>query len=124
MPLVGLLWERGIGTRSCCQDYGDLLALHAPGLPVGDPGWVAFFTGRVWVEIDTDDTDSLMRVLVRDGELRLAMSQWGLPGSWMWVRPVLPDMVGEGARAAGSTHLFFPREHLDRVVRVLRSADH
>lgn len=78
----------------------------------------------MWVEIDADDTDSLMRVLVRDGELRLAVSQWGLPGSWMWVRPVLPDLVGEGVRAVDSTHLFFPREHLGRVVRVLRSADH
>jgi hypothetical protein len=120
VELLQHLWELGVRTRSSCQDYGALLAMTAPGLPVGDPRWVDFYTGRVWVEMDAAHAEDLAGRLSRDGELRLAISQWGTAESWMWTRPILPDLVGGRGRTADSAHLFFPREQLARVVHVLR----
>jgi hypothetical protein len=80
---------------------------------------VEFFTGRVWVEMDADHAETVVGMLSRDGELRLAMSQWGMRESWWWVRPILPGLAGGRGRTSDSAHLFFPREHLDRVLDVL-----
>jgi hypothetical protein len=120
VDLLRLLWGLGVRTRSSCQDYGDLLAMSAPGLPVGDPRWVEFFTGRVWVEMDADHAEAVVGMLSRDGELHLAMSQWGMPESWLWFRPLLPDLARDRGRTSDSAHVFFPREHLPQVLKVLR----
>lgn len=120
MELLRLLWELGVRTRSSCQDYGALLAMSAPGLPVGDPRWMDFYTGRVWVEMDAAHAEDLVGWLSRDGELRLAMSQWGMADSWMWTRPILPNLVGGRGRTADSAHVVFPRHHLQRVLNVLQ----
>ncbi|WP_160050865.1 hypothetical protein [Nocardiopsis sp. FR4] len=120
MDLLRLLWESGVRTRSSCQDYGALLAMTAPGLPVGDQRWVDFYTGRVWVEMDAAHAEDLAGRLSRDGELRLAMSQWGMAESWVWTRPILPDLVGGRGRTADSAHVFFPRHHLQKVLNVLQ----
>lgn len=121
--LIPCLWRLGLRTRSSCQDYGTLLAMSGPGLPVGDSRWVDFYSGRVWMEMDAKHAERFVGLLSRDGELRLALSQWGLADSWVCIRPVLPDLVDTRGRTADSAHLFFPRNHLDRVLDVLRDEE-
>lgn len=120
VPFIARLWELGIRTRSSCQDYGAMLAASPPGLAAGDRRWVDFCAGRAWLELEAEDAERLVGLLSRDSELRLALSQWGLTESWWCVRPLLPELIGGRGRTAPSAHLLFPREHLDRVMNVLR----
>ncbi|MFV2196177.1 hypothetical protein [Nocardiopsis sp. LOL_012] len=119
VPLLERLWALGMRTKSSCQDYGALLAMSAPGLPAGDQRWVDFHADRCWVEMDAADAEELVGLLSRDGELRMAVSQWGTARSWLCVRPLLPALEKTSGHTASSAHLFFPREHLDRVLHVL-----
>ncbi|WP_152514125.1 hypothetical protein [Nocardiopsis valliformis] len=120
VPLITRLWELGIRTRSSCQDYGAMLAASPPGLAAGDRRWIDFCADRAWLELETEDAERLVGLVSRDPELRLALSQWGLTESWWCVRPLLPELIGGRGKTAPSAHLLFPREHLERVVNVLR----
>jgi hypothetical protein len=93
--------------------------MSAPGLPTGDQRWIDFYQGRAWVELEAEHAERLVGLLSRDKEVHIALAQWGLPESWMCVRPVLPDLAGGSARTAPSTHLFFPQDQVERIADAL-----
>ncbi len=118
VPLVLRLWALGLRTKASCQDFGESLGGSEPGLPPSDQRWVAFSAGRVWLKMRPDHAERLIGILGTDRELRPALCEWGRDDSWICVRPVTPDLRG-GPPRTGDTHLFFPREHLRRVVEIL-----
>ncbi|RCV56658.1 hypothetical protein [Marinitenerispora sediminis] len=119
--LISLLWNLGIRTRASCQDYGESLQAH-PGLLSGDPRWIDFHRGRVWLKLRAADAQRLITMVSTDRELRAGLRRWATADSWLAVRPVVPDAFGVGADTSDDVHLFFPCAHLERVERLLRTA--
>lgn len=120
VPLVRRLWELGLHTKSSCQNYGESLLTSGPGMPAGSRRWGSFYLDRVWLKLRAIDGEHLVGLLSRDPYLRFPISQWAMPESWLCVKPVLPNPVSGQARSElEAVHLFFPREHLDRVLTAL-----
>ncbi|MFC7330311.1 hypothetical protein [Marinactinospora rubrisoli] len=121
VPLIRLLWNLDIRTRASCQDYGESLQAH-PGLPSGDPRWIEFHRGRVWLKLPAQDAQRLLTMVGTDRGLRAALRRWATADSWLAFRPVVLDAFGVGVETSNDVHLFFPSAHLGRIEHVLGMA--
>lgn len=116
------LWDLGIRTKASCQDFGESLHTSpAPGIPAGDQRWADFYRGRVWLKLPADGAHDLTTLLSADTELRSCMREWARPRSWICVRFLVPNAFGATATTSPDAHIFFPREHLPRVMHTLET---
>jgi len=123
VPLVQRLWELGLATKGCCQDFGDSILNNGHRSTSPDDArqrFAGFYSGKAWLKMPTDDAKRLISALGSHPTFGPRMRRWTHPEAWMNILYIFPSANG-GADLADAAQLHFPREQLPELAETLRN---
>ncbi len=120
VPLIRRLWDMGLTTKGCCQDFGDSILNN--GHRSTSPGdsrqrFADFYKDQAWLKMPTDDAATLVAMLGRHQKFAERMRRWTHPEAWMNIVYIFPEEGG--ASVANAAQLHFPRAQLSELVEAL-----
>lgn len=120
VPLIQLLWSRGLATMACCQDIGESAAgLRDPQrtTPSGHGGFIDYYRGYAWLKMLMSDGKKLLNTLLDTSFHHRVTVQWQ-PGSW---RMHVPFVYSEKRciDLACAAQIYFPREQIPELTAIL-----
>ncbi|MEV0407226.1 hypothetical protein [Actinoallomurus sp. NPDC050550] len=121
VPLVQRLWELGLTTKGCCQDFGDSILNNGHRSTSPDDArqrFADFYSGQAWLKMPTNDAKLLISTLGSHPTFGPRMRRWTHPEAWMNILYVFPGDKS-GADLADAAQLHFPREQLPELVEAL-----
>lgn len=126
IPLIRSLWALNLTTVSSCQDFGEgtagqrALVDHPPRY--GGDGFIAYYTGYVWLKMPRPDAHRFLNMLLNTEFHDKVALRW-TPGSWRMHVPLIPDENGE-INLADDAQIHFPREQMSALISTLEIIRH
>ena len=120
VPLVRVLWARGLVTVACCQDIGESAAgLRDPQrtTPSGHGGFVEYYRGYAWLKMPVNDGQQLLNTLLDTSFHDRVTIRWQ-PGSWRIHIPLVYNGKN-GIDLANTAQIYFPRKQIPELAAVL-----
>lgn len=121
VPLMRALWRLGLGTRGCCQDFGESILGNGHQSTTSDDDrrrHAAFFAGQAWLKMPVDDAVALLDIVAGHDQFAERVRRWTHPEAWMSVIYVFPTDAG-GVEPAKAVQLHFPREQIPDLTAAL-----
>lgn len=122
VPLIRRLWDMGLTTKGCCQDFGDSILNNGHRSTSPDDArqrFADFYSGQAWLKMPTEDATRLISELGTHPTFGPRFRSWTHPDAWMNIVYIFPS-DGGGAELANAAQLHFPSVQLSELVDALK----
>lgn len=120
VPLIRRLWDIGLRTNGCCQDFGESILSNGHQSTTTDDDrarFVAFYRGQAWLKMPTGDAKWLISAICENPAFTERLTRWTHPEAWMNIVYIFPSDYS--AALAKTAQLHFPRVQIPELVEAL-----